>query len=197
MLANQYSSASHSGSDLFLLHVTCQEHRFCLPLDEVERLLLLMEIQSIPQAPDYLIGLMNLYGEAVPVIDLALRVGLNHQPRYTLQTPLVLVKSGSDKAAIIIDNIEGVQAANPEQLRGEKLFLGGLPPLKASVTYEQGTSLLLDMQRILALDLSELSGPLELGEELLSLCRIQSDNNRSEQVIAQQESTETNSELGQ
>jgi len=156
----------------YLLHISCKEHRFCLPLGQVERLMLLMEVQTIPQAPDYLIGLMNLNGEAVPVIDLALRIGIQHNDRYTIQTPLILLKHQELKAALIIDNIEAVKPVSQEQLRGEKLFQGGLPPVKATVSMSDGTALLLDSHRILDLDLSELDTPLELGEELLSLCKM-------------------------
>jgi len=169
---------SHS-ADIFsngmthhMLYVSSQAHRFCLPLNEVERLMLLMEIQTIPQAPEYFIGIMNLYGEAIPVIDLALRIGLAHKDKYSIQTPLVLISHGNHKAALIIDNIEGVKEVKPEQLRGEKLFQGGKPPVKASVTMPDGTALLLDTQRIIDIDLSELDISLELGEKLLSLCQI-------------------------
>jgi len=154
-----------------LLYISAKEHCFCLPLDEVERLLLLMEIQTVPQAPSYLIGLMNLYGEAVPVLDLALRIGLEHEDNYSIQTPLVLVSYQQQKVALIVDSIEGVKKIKREQLRGEKLFQGGLPPVKATVATPEGTALLLDTQRIMDIDLSSMENPLVLGEELLSLCR--------------------------
>jgi chemotaxis signal transduction protein len=161
-----------NNSPLHMLYLSTKEHRFCLRLAEVERLLLLMEIQSIPQAPDYLVGLMNLYGEAVPVLDLALRIGIEHKDNYTVKTPVVLVNNGAQKSALIIDNIEGVKTINNDQLRGEKLFQGGKPPITATITTNDGTALLLDTQRILDIDLSAIGVPLILGEELLSLCRM-------------------------
>jgi purine-binding chemotaxis protein CheW len=160
---------------IHLLYLTTKNHYFCLPLEEVDRLLLLMEIQTIPQAPDYLVGLMNLYGEAIPVIDLALRIGLNHNEPYSLDTPLVLVKHGQQKAALIIDNIEGVKKVNRDQLRGEKLFEGGSPPVKATITTEQETALLLDTHRLLDIDLNSMGIQLVLDEKLLSLCHIEKE----------------------
>jgi len=156
---------------IHLLYVTSQEHRFCLSLDEVERLLLLMEVQTVPNSPDYLVGFMNLYGDAIPVIDLALRIGLKHQKPYTLQTPLALVNYNQQKFALIVDTIEGVKKLNKEQLRGEKLFEGGVPPVKATISTKKGTALLLDTQRILDINFSAMSIPLVLGDELLSLCQ--------------------------
>ncbi|MFK5894979.1 MAG: chemotaxis protein CheW [Pseudomonadota bacterium] len=163
-------------SAIHLLYLTTKEHQFCLPLAEVERLLLLMEIQSVPQAPDYLVGFMNLYGEAVPVLDLALRIGIEHKDDYTVQTPVILINNGEQRSALIIDYIEGVKTINSDQLRGEKLFAGAKPPLKATITSNHGTALLLDTKRILDIDLSAMGIPLILGEEILSLCRIVKQN---------------------
>lgn len=163
-------------SHLHLLYISTKKHRFCLPLAEVERLLLLMEIQAVPQAPDYLVGLMNLYGKAVPVLDLALRIGLEHNDPYSLQTPLVLVNCGQQKTALIIDHIEGVKKITKDQLHGEKLFEGGLPPVKATINSSKGTALLLDTQRILDINLSAMGVPLVLGKELLSLCQSAEQN---------------------
>jgi len=160
-------------SFIHLLFVSTKQHCFCLPLEEVERLLLLMEIQPIPQAPDYFVGLMNLSGEAVPVIDLALRIGIKHHDNYSLDTPLILVQMGQHKTALIIDKIEGVKRIYTDQLRGEKLFNGGKPPIKATISTDKKTSLLLDTQRIIDIDLNAMGIPLVLSEEILSLCKIE------------------------
>ena len=171
-------------SFIHLLYVATKNHHFCLPLVEIERLLLLMEIQAVPQAPDYFIGLMNLNGEAIPVLDLARRIGIEHKQPYSLQTPLVLVNCGQQKTALIVDNIEGVKIINQQQLRGEKLFAGGLPPVKATISTNKGTALLLDTQRIVDIDLKAMGIPLVLGETLLSLCHTNKNstqNNNLEQ----------------
>ncbi|MFK5985498.1 MAG: chemotaxis protein CheW [Pseudomonadota bacterium] len=167
-----------------LLFINVKGYRFCLPLVELERLLLLMEIQSIPKAPEYLVGLMNLGGEAVPVLDLALRIGIEHEENYSVQTPVVLLNSKQQKTALIIDHIEGVFSVKQEQLRGERLFEGGLPPIKASITTANGMALLLDTQRILDFDLSGMGISLELSKELLALCYIK-NGSKSQQNLGQ------------
>ena len=50
------------------------DDRYGLPLRVVRRVLPLVELKSLPLAPDAVAGLMNLHGESVPVIDLA-RIG--------------------------------------------------------------------------------------------------------------------------
>ncbi len=160
-------------SQIHLLYLSTKQHRFCLPVVEVERLLLLMEIQEIPQASDYLVGLMNLHGKAVPVIDLALRFGIQHKDDYTVQTPVILVSCNHQKCALIIDNIEGVDIVSSQNIRAQNLFKGEENLVKASVITKSKTALLLNTKCIIDIDLDTSDIPLFLDDELLSLCKIQ------------------------
>lgn len=154
-----------------LLYLALAGHRFCLRLGDVERLLPLMRVQPVPEGPDYLLGVMNLRGEAVPILDLALRLNLDTPANYALDTPVVLAAIGSLRAGLVVDEVQGVRAVPRSALRGDALFRDGLPPVLSAVTSGDGTALLLDTLRILDIDLSGLSQPLALDEELLSLCR--------------------------
>ncbi len=162
---------AHHDTSHRLLYMAVAGHRFCLRLGDVERLLPLMRIQPVPQGPDYLLGLMNLRGEAVPVLDLARRLGLDTAARYTLDTPVVLATVGELRAGLLVDEVQGVRAVPRAALRGDALFRDGLPPVLSAVTGSEGTALLLDTLRILDIDLSGLSQPLALNDELLALSR--------------------------
>ncbi len=154
-----------------LLYMAVAGHHFCLRLGDVERLLPLMQVQSVPEGPDYLLGVMNLRGEAVPVLDLARRLNLPAVARYALDTPVVLAAIGGLRAGLVVDEVQGVRTVPRAALRGDALFRDGLPPVLSAVTSSDGTALLLDALRILDIDLSGLSRPLALDDELLSLCR--------------------------
>jgi len=154
-----------------LLYLAVAGHRFCLRLGDVERLLPLMRIQHVPDGPDYLVGLMNLRGDAVPVLDLAKRLNLPTTIRYTLDTPVVLAGIGSLRAGLLVDEVQGVRTVPRAAMRGDALFRDGLPPVLSAVTSGDSTALLLDTLRLLDIDLSGLSQPLALDDQLLALCR--------------------------
>lgn len=154
-----------------LLYLAVAGHRFCLRLADVERLLPLMRVQPVPEGPDYLLGVMNLRGEAVPILDLARRLDLPTATCYALDTPVVLAAIGSLRAGLVVDEVQGVRAVPRSALRGDALFRDGLPPVLSAVASGDGTALLLDTLRILDIDLSGLSQPLALDDELLSLCK--------------------------
>lgn len=62
----------------------------------------------LPNAPDWFIGIANLHGLLVPVFDLAIYLGLAHQPG---AKPMLLVLGhGADAAGVLIDGL-------PQRLR--------------------------------------------------------------------------------
>src|SRR3989338_336762 len=54
----------------FLLF-TAQDMRLCVRLEHCIKILPLMALQALPGAPPHLVGLMNLHGEGVQVVDIA------------------------------------------------------------------------------------------------------------------------------
>lgn len=164
----QAAGNTQSYSFLFASAGRC---RFCLRLTDVERLLPLMLIQPVPNGPDYLAGIMNLRGEAVPVLDLARRIGMAVDARYSTDNPVILARAGGRQAGLVVDEVIGVKQVPRTAIRGEAMFRDGLPPVLGAVILPDGTALLLDTLRLLDIDLSGFSEPLRLGEDLLGLCR--------------------------
>lgn len=165
------ASPSAAGETIRFLFLAVAGHRFCLRLDDVERLLPLMLLQPVPEGPDYLMGLMNLRGQPVPVVDLARRLGLTARASHPLEAPVILAGLGGLRAGLVVDEVLGVRAVPRAALRGEALFRDGLPPVLSAVATDNGTALQLDTLRILDIDLSGLTAPLALAQELLAICR--------------------------
>jgi purine-binding chemotaxis protein CheW len=53
------------------------KEEYGMPIDVVREITRLGEIRSIPQAPPYVQGLINLRGQAIPLIDLHVRFGIS------------------------------------------------------------------------------------------------------------------------
>src|ERR1041385_7400842 len=81
--------------------------RFALPVAAVERVLPAAAISPLPGAPRAIVGMLNLRGQPVAVLDLRQCLGL---PPKLLQLDdhLVLVRSGSGRFAFFVDGVEGV-----------------------------------------------------------------------------------------
>lgn len=52
------------------------EEIFAAPVERVQEILEMRRIARLPHAPDYLLGMIDLRGQGIPVIDLRLKLGL-------------------------------------------------------------------------------------------------------------------------
>lgn len=52
------------------------EERFAVPVERVREILQMQPIARMPNAPDYFLGMIDVRGQGVPVVDLRLKLGL-------------------------------------------------------------------------------------------------------------------------
>ncbi len=56
---------------------TLGEEEYAIPIEVVREITRLGEVRTIPKAPAYVRGLINLRGKAIPLIDLHVRFGMD------------------------------------------------------------------------------------------------------------------------
>jgi purine-binding chemotaxis protein CheW len=103
-----------------------------LRIDEVQEIKRVIQISSVPNAPDYVRGVINLRGQIVTVLDMHRK--LNY-PVHDLQSSsrLVIVKRGNEHVGLLVDSIEDAVVARiadiqdaPSNLQSaeSRLFIG-------------------------------------------------------------------------
>ncbi|AGW14801.1 chemotaxis protein CheW [Megalodesulfovibrio gigas] len=104
-------TASLSEGVMRLLTLTLDNVYFALDIHSVREILDMTDITSIPHTPEYMRGVVNVRGSAVPVVDLRLKFGLPAADR-TLNTRIVILEipRGDGVAAIgaIADSVREV-----------------------------------------------------------------------------------------
>ena len=73
-------------------------------------------VTRIPQAPRYVLGVLNLRGAIVPVLDLRLRFGLSRE-EYTATTVCVIVMVAGRQFGIVVDAVSDVVEVAPGSVR--------------------------------------------------------------------------------
>lgn len=131
-----------------ILHFQVLDIDLCLDLPQVLKILPLAAWQAVPEGPPYLVGLLNIGGSCIPMIDLAARLGLG-QTKLTLDTPMLWCQSGDTQAVLLIGNVSGVNDIVADDMRMQPLFNEGTAPYLAAVALPEGSALLLDMARLL------------------------------------------------
>jgi len=78
------------------------------------------EVTSIPRSPDYMLGVINLRGAIVPVVDLRLRFGLP-SARITDKTAVIIVRAVRDESVktmgLVVDQVSEVYHFESEQIQ--------------------------------------------------------------------------------
>jgi purine-binding chemotaxis protein CheW len=84
------------------------EQRYALPLRMVERVLPMVAVSPLPQAPPMTLGVINLHGTVIPVVDLRRRFGFP-QHEYGLAAHLLLARTTRRTLALPVDEVLDVR----------------------------------------------------------------------------------------
>jgi purine-binding chemotaxis protein CheW len=134
---------------------------FALPVAQVREILRLRDVTPVPQPPFPVIGVFNLRGRVVPLLDLRARLALPTQPP-DADSRIVLVESQERRLGLLVDSVERVaQLAQSAMVRPEaETEPGEVRGLHAA---EDGKIRLLDLNAILTLPERD-DGPADKGE---------------------------------
>ena len=108
------------------------QQRFALPLKKVQRVLRMVALIPVPEAPDVIVGLINIHGQVMPVISLRARLGLG-TPCADVNDRIVLIKTGDRTLGLIVENVEAVLAVTGDQIESPRGSLVNSPLLQALI----------------------------------------------------------------
>lgn len=132
-----------------LFIVRLDEQRYALRLQDVERVVSMVEITALPEAPAAVLGLINAQGRILTVIDL--RSCLNLPAREVdLDDVLVIVRTAAGMVALAVDGVEGVSPF-PEQatVSGQEIVPAPVH-LEGVVKFASGLVLICDLDQLVA-----------------------------------------------
>ncbi len=77
---------------------------FGLPVEPVVQIIPMLTITHLPEMGDSVAGVINVRGQAVPVIDMRRHIGLTQAP-VLLHTPIILMRMGSAVVGLMVDHM--------------------------------------------------------------------------------------------
>lgn len=117
-----------------------------LKVQEINRM---PEITKVPQAPEFVEGVINLRGKVIPVIDLRKRFGLPRR-EYDKETRIIVVEVADNTVGFVVDNVSAVLRIPEESIEPP-------PPIAAGVRAEYLSGVAkLDSRLLILLDLDNL-----------------------------------------
>src|SRR5262249_6502975 len=96
---------------------------FGLPIGTVREIVRVPEITAVPNASDYIEGVINLRGSIVPVLDLRKRFG-DKTPEKNKKNRIVVVEIGRRAIGLIVNSASEVLRISPSDIeRPDRVFL--------------------------------------------------------------------------
>ena len=90
--------------------------QYGIQIKYVDNIIRMMKITSVPKAPHYYKGVINLRGEIIPVISLRLKFGLEEIPE-TKDFRIIIIKTDkSNSVGIIVDSVSEVVSLDEEHV---------------------------------------------------------------------------------
>ncbi len=96
-----------------------------IEITKAREIIRMMPITSVPEAPSFIKGVINLRGKVMPVIDLRLKFEMEATD-YTERTCIIVVAitgpSGTLSMGIVVDSVSEVLSIKPEDIEDTPAF---------------------------------------------------------------------------
>ncbi|MBI1197564.1 MAG: chemotaxis protein CheW [Phenylobacterium sp.] len=124
--------------ELIVLEVAGAE--FCIDIRSVREIRGFTASTALPQAPDYVLGVINLRGAVMPVLDLRARLGLG-STEASGRHVIVVVQNDGQTAGLLVDAVQETMMLGADQLQPppryesgrEDAFVDALIPLEGRI----------------------------------------------------------------
>jgi len=102
-----------SNSERFL-GFSLGEEEYGIPLLKVREVIGVPEITPVPQSPKHFLGIMNLRGQVISIIDLRTKLGII--PRKGSETAVVICDIGGSYLGVVVDSVNQVYSPAAEEI---------------------------------------------------------------------------------
>lgn len=121
-----------------------------LQIQEINKL---MMMTRVPQAPDYVLGILNLRGQIVTVIDLGKKLGMG-ETEASVEARNVIVNSTGSSVGLLVKKIGDVVAVDLLNKEKPPANMSGIQGKYFTGVYKRDNSLIgiLDIDRVLGME---------------------------------------------
>jgi len=120
---------------------------------KVQEINKLMQMTKVPQAPDYVLGILNLRGQIVTIIDLGKKLGLG-ETDISLDPRNIIVNTTGGHVGLLVMRIGDVIEADMDKLEAPPANMRGIQGEYFKGVYKTQQNLIgiLDIEKVLSFD---------------------------------------------
>jgi purine-binding chemotaxis protein CheW len=111
------------------------EETYGISIEDVRQIIRVPKITRVPKMPEYVLGMTNLRGEVLPLVDLSMRMGYDHPCDHGEDTRVIVVDKRGILTGLIVESVNEVKSTElhdidkfPEILNAgvDKKFISGI-----------------------------------------------------------------------
>jgi purine-binding chemotaxis protein CheW len=128
------------------------EEEFAIPLLSVREVIRLPEVTKVPQTPPYFLGIMNLRGSVISVMDLRLKMGV--KSNQSGEATVIILDLGDYSLGVLVDKVNSVVMVDEKTL-SQKPELGSSPmaeAIRGVFRKDNNLTLILDIAKALSVE---------------------------------------------
>ena len=129
---------------------------------KVQEINKLMEMTRVPQSPDYMVGILNLRGQIVTIIDLGQKLGLG-SVEISNESRNIIVNAPGEHVGLLVTKISDVVMADPDKIEQAPANMSGIQGSFFTGVYKTENKLIgiLDIKEVLRIESDNLGRGLE------------------------------------
>ncbi len=127
------------------------EQRYALRLSSVERTVRMVEITPLPEAPEIVLGVIDVHGEVVPVLNIRKRFRLPERAP-GLADQLIMARTTRRSVALVADAVIDVVALSEDELIKPATILQRLEYVEGVARLGDGMVFIHDQDAFLSLE---------------------------------------------
>lgn len=144
-------SRRDEGSAMQFVTFTVAGGRYALSLYAVERVEPVVHITPLPKAPEIVLGIMNLEGRIIPVVDTRRRLGYAGR-EILLSDKLIVAATSRRPVALLVDRVDGLVKRQRDEITPAQEVLNGIGHVRGVLKLDDGLVLINDLNTFLSLE---------------------------------------------
>lgn len=125
---------------------TLEAQRYALHLASVERTVRAVEIIPLPKAPEIVLGVINVQGRIIPVLNIRKRFGLPER-ELELTDQIIIARTERRSLAFVADSVSGIVEHSGQEVISTERVIPGLEYVEGVIKLKDGLILINDIDK--------------------------------------------------
>ncbi len=112
---DEMTSVTGEETGMQIMTFVCNDETYAFDIRDITDIIEIPDITRVPKLPEFLLGVINLRGQVVPVMDFNLRIGKPVQ-EYDEKTCIIVTERDKANIGIVVHRVVDVEMVNREDI---------------------------------------------------------------------------------